>query len=299
MHSEVITKAQFPAGSRNIMVYGVNPDYQVMHRFILDQGRWFIPADGDRLSPAIIVNQAFLDALGVRSLAAHPTVAMGSGVVATIIGSYQNTWPQDDPQAYALFSAQESWSRPAELTRTVPAMEFWVPDSMAGALRTLIRSDLMSYLPGTQADVYRLDTPVQDVVDSAIRWVIVGVTVVALVLGALGLVNIGLVSVRTRMREIGIRRSLGATSGRIFTSVLLESVAATTLAGVLGVAIAIITLRYVQLDTLMGEPVETQPDFPWLAAAAGLAVAVLVGALTGLIPAIVAVRIRVIDAIRT
>lgn len=64
-------------------------------------------------------------------------------------------------------------------------------------------------------------------------------------------------------QEIGIRRSFGATAGRVFVAVMMESVVATVAAGVLG-----------------------------------LAAATFVGALAGLTPALVAVRVKVIDAIR-
>ena len=43
-----------------------------------------------------------------------------------------------------------------------------------------------------------------------------------LVLGGLGVLNIGLVTVRQRIREIGVRRSFGASSGRVFSAVMLE-----------------------------------------------------------------------------
>ena len=59
-----------------------------------------------------------------------------------------------------------------------------------------------------------------------------GAGIVVLILGGLGVLNIGLVTVRQRIREIGVRRSFGATSGRIFSAVMLESVCATALAGV-------------------------------------------------------------------
>jgi putative ABC transport system permease protein len=84
---------------------------------------------------------------------------------------------------------------------------------------------------------------------------------VVLIRGGLGVLDIGLVTVRQRIRETGVRRSFGATSGRIFAAVLLESVCA--------------------------------------AAVEGMIAATAVGALAGLLPAIIAVRAKVIDAIRS
>jgi len=78
----------------------------------------------------------------------------------------------------------------------------------------------------------------------------------------------------------------------------MESVVATTVAGVLGVTIAVVVLHNVPLDALMGSAVQDRPGFPFSAALTGMVAAVGVGAFAGLLPAIVAVRVKVIDAIR-
>jgi putative ABC transport system permease protein len=79
---------------------------------------------------------------------------------------------------------------------------------------------------------------------------------------------------------------------------MMESVVATAVAGVLGIALAVAIVRSpLVMDTLfMG--MQDVPPFPLVAALIGLGAAVLTGALAGLVPAIVATRVRVIDAIR-
>jgi putative ABC transport system permease protein len=124
-----------------------------------------------------------------------------------------------------------------------------------------------------------------------------GIAGLVLLLGGLGLVNIQLVAMRQRIREIGVRRSFGATQGRIFTSVLLESVVATAVAGVIGIAIAVAVLRApFVMDMFSG--LQDIPPFPVRAAVTGLVAAVAIGALAGFIPALMAVRSNVIDALR-
>jgi putative ABC transport system permease protein len=126
-----------------------------------------------------------------------------------------------------------------------------------------------------------------------------GVAALILMLGALGLVNIALVTVRQRIREIGIRRSFGATSGRVFFAVMMESVAATVVAGCIGVGAAILIVKSPLVEGFIGQGMVTDfPPFPVDAALIGLGAATLVGALAGLLPALVAVRVKVIDAIR-
>ncbi len=107
-----------------------------------------------------------------------------------------------------------------------------------------------------------------------------------------------MVTVRQRIHEIGVRRSFGATSRRIFFSIMLESVVATVVAGVIGIGLAIVALRYFPLESFLRLPVDPSTPFPVSAALVGLLAATGVGALSGIIPAIVAVRIRPIDAIR-
>ena len=118
-----------------------------------------------------------------------------------------------------------------------------------------------------------------------------------LLLGGLGLVNIQLVAMRQRIREIGVRRSFGATGGRIFTAVLLESVVATAVAGVAGVILAIIVMKVLfAMDVL--PTVQDDPPFPLRAALVAMVAAVAIGAVAGFLPALAAVRAKVIDALR-
>lgn len=292
---------RFPDGTREVYTTGVEADWATMHRFEVTSGRWFTDADADRLAPALVVNQAFLDALGGVTVAEHPTVTIGGDnpVVATVVGAFPDDWPQAEPQAYVLVDAQSAWVTPESLEMTgPPRLELWVPDDLADGLVEAIQRDVAGALSGTQADVFRSDSAGYAVVDGAIRWVVLGVSVIALLLGGLGLVNIALVTVRYRIREIGIRRSFGASSGRVFFSVMMESVVATTVAGVLGVTVAVVALHNVPLDVLMGSAVQDAPGFPFSAAVTGMLAAVGIGALAGLLPALVAVRVKVIDAIR-
>ena len=125
-----------------------------------------------------------------------------------------------------------------------------------------------------------------------------GVAGLVLLLGALGLVNIALVTVRQRIREIGIRRSFGATAGRVFFAVMMESVVASVAAGVIGVAVAVLIVQSPFVQEKLATGIIDVPPFPVEAALLGLGASAFVGTLAGLLPALVAVRVKVIDAIR-
>ncbi len=87
---------------------------------------------------------------------------------------------------------------------------------------------------------------------------------------------------------------------RIFSAVMLESVRATALAGVAAVAAAVLLVRNLPLVEWLadGVPLADDPGFPLEAAVEGMVAATAVGAVAGLLPAVIAVRAEVIDAIR-
>lgn len=294
---------RFPDGTRRVDVRAVDPDLGVMQRISVEDGRWFADADADAFAPVLVVNPAFLVALGLDDLAGHPTVLLGDDhpVRAAIVGVTPQRWQGETPQAMVLYEQLVRWYVPAGTTgpgQPAPTLKVWVPPEAAGDLSDRLERDVAAVLPGWQVSVWDNRGSGYSALDGAARWVALGVGGIALLLGGLGLVNIALVTVRHRIREIGIRRSFGATSGRIFFGVLMESVVATLVAGLVGVVLAVAVIKNVPVDVLFGGGIQDRPPFPVSAALVGLACATGVGALAGLIPATVAVRVKVIDAIR-
>jgi putative ABC transport system permease protein len=293
---------QFTTGATKVSTTAVDVDYQVMHRVAMTDGSWFVKSDERRLAPALVVNVAFWQRLGSPDLRTHPTVQLlgPHPVAAVIIGVTSTPYAGEQPQMYLL---------PAAFTATAPSVEegiqpqfeAWVPPSLAKALLPLIKRDVLAAAGnGVHVDANRSDYEAGGGDQLApIKIVVGGVAGLVLFLGALSLVNISLVTVRQRIREIGIRRSFGATAGRVFFAVMMESVVATLVAGALGVAVsvAIIENPWVQNKISMGSTIDL-PPFPIDAAVLGLVCAMAVGVLAGLLPAVAAVRFKVIDAIR-
>ena len=120
-----------------------------------------------------------------------------------------------------------------------------------------------------------------------------GLGVVALIVGAVGVANIMIISVLERRSEIGLRRALGATKGQIRTQFLAESILLAVIGGVVGVlAGAAATAVYASSKSwAVVIPVEA-----W---AGGIASAILIGALAGLLPAVRASRMPPTAALRT
>ncbi len=305
--SDEEVRFRLPGGTMPVYTRRVSPSYGDLHRIEPVQGRWFREGDRESLSPALVVNEAFLARLGVLDLSSRPTVVIGGAapVRATIVGVVREGY-EDELIAYRVDRSAGPWDTapaqdPAAAMYGAPAtLELWVPAEQADEAMQRISHDLQLALPGVQVDGGRMDAQGMEEILSMLRLAIRGAGIVVLILGGLGVLNIGLVTVRQRIREIGVRRSFGATSGRIFSAVMLESVCATALAGVAAVAASILLVNNLPLNELFnnGMPLADDPGFPVAAAVEGLIAATAVGALAGLLPAIIAVRAKVIDAIR-
>jgi putative ABC transport system permease protein len=129
-------------------------------------------------------------------------------------------------------------------------------------------------------------------VDTAFTALLLGLGGVALLVGGIGIANVLVISVLERRREIGLRRSLGATRRHILTQFLLEAVALAGIGGVVGAAIgAGITAGYA---ANRGWPFTLPPE----GLAAATALAITVGALAGFYPAARAARLQPAEAIR-
>lgn len=293
---------QFIDGPDIVSGMAVDVSFAAMHRVQVMQGRWFGDADERRLAPAIVINEVFYDRLGRPDLRTHPTVTLldEQDTLALIVGVV----PAAEFDGASMFMLNSAYARtvsPAELEQNLPQFELWVPPDLSDQLAGLIQRDVSGALgDGIVVEVSRADYAGWSEDDPLLpfKLVVGGVAILVLLLGALGLVNIALVTVRQRIREIGIRRSFGATAPRVFFAVMMESVVASFVAGVVGVMIAVVVVQSPQVRDFVASGIIDVPPFPLEAAVLGLAAATGVGALAGLLPALIAVRVKVIDAIR-
>lgn len=296
---------QFPDGVSAVYLQGIDVDYPVMHRLALEGGAWFTDRDTQRLAPAIVISEEVWMRLGSPDLRLDPTldVVLPTGPrTVIIVGVTPATSPDGTNLTGFLLNDDFATIVPSDPMYGVQSQyEAWVPPEAAADLSERLRQDIAGMLgDGWDVQVNRWDYLAYNTEDPLLipKIVVGGVAVLVMILGALGLLNIALVSVRHRIREIGIRRAFGATAGRVFFSVMMESVVATFVAGLAGVLLAIVLVRNPITEYYVGFVVQDIPGFPVEAALIGLGSATLVGALAGLLPALVAVRVKVIDAIR-
>ncbi|WP_223625870.1 ABC transporter permease [Microbacterium sp. EST19A] len=295
---------QLPEGITDVNARLIDPMYTQIHREQLLEGRWLRDADSEALAPAAVISEPLWDRIGRVPLSGHPTVTLtgdGGGTYQVVGVVPRGGFGDEELRIDLLYDAyrdrvdalpEDAWSQ----------YEIWVGPDQADEIGPVLAMDLRAGLPeGQTVSVNRSDWGAQPgAMDAQATFEMVtgGIAALILALGALSLINIQLVAMRQRVREIGVRRAFGASSGRVFFSVLLESLVATTVAGVIGIAIVVAVLRSDWLVTTMFVGMQDVPPFPMRAALVGLIASVIVGAVSGFIPALVALRVKVIDAIR-
>jgi ABC-type antimicrobial peptide transport system permease subunit len=122
-----------------------------------------------------------------------------------------------------------------------------------------------------------------------------GVGAISLIVGGLGIMNVMLASVSDRLREIGIRKAVGASDLDIYLQVVVEATTLSLLGGLAGMALSIGLVDTLK-DALQGT--RLSPELSSGALLFGFAFSALVGIFSGIYPAIKAARLDPIDALR-
>jgi putative ABC transport system permease protein len=117
---------------------------------------------------------------------------------------------------------------------------------------------------------------------------------ISLLVGGIGIMNIMLASISERIREIGIRKAVGAGSGDVFIQILIESTVIAIVGGATGLATSFGLIKLIGIIT----PTDNAPVITIGSMALAFGASVGIGILAGLIPAFKAARMNVIQALR-
>lgn len=284
-----------------IQTKAVDSSYRTIYRLRMESGRWLASGDVNQQVTPVVINSVLWGCLGKTPINEGIVLTLGNTKIR-VVGVVESKNPYEEPMMYMPYDSWELMQSKEMEDYSQNALLVWVDPAQADEARTALSQTLSSLL-GDSYEVYA-DSDMMSVMymggqedSGGTRKMVLIIGAIVILLGVLGLVNVAIVTVRQRIREIGIRRAVGASAKRIFFSVFLESVVATFIAGLIGVMLSILIVRNFPLERY-GIYLQDTPGFPMSTAVTALLIATGIGALAGLIPAITALRVKPIDAIR-
>lgn len=318
-------KSRFNAAS--LSVHGIEPQYQAIRTIDIELGRTFVYADNlEARRVAIIGADAWAQLFGERE-GLGQTVQINS-LPYTVVGKIRkknqdsNYSGPDNDKVFVPFEAMtKDFPRtdvpPGTVSQIIVAPRPGVVDALPAVLdaRTGRISDVdwplardvrrvlaarKDFDPGDRDALRVWDTSLESLMFGrmigAMRQFFGIVGVITLALGGLGVMNIMLVAVRERTREIGVRKALGATTAAIQRQFFLEGFFLTMGSGAIGFVVALGLCALVNLAPM---PARFQGMVvTWQAGVVALLTLVLIGVVTSTYPARRAAQLPPVEALR-
>ncbi|WP_410508547.1 ABC transporter permease [Methanosarcina hadiensis] len=297
--------------TKNIMVSGVGEDYDEVAKTQLSEGTFINDNDGYvAIVGYDIANEKFGRNLSVRN-SIDITFRVGEDEKITrtfkvkgVIQNPENTMVQayNDNEAVIIpiavmnemlgekdyggvFAMAED---PATIQNTSDEVDRRLARSFGISERDLEDKDSRPYMTINQAEILEQT----DMMAAALSSFLTAVALISLLVGSIGIMNIMLVSVTERTREIGVLKSLGFTGFDILFLFMIESILLGVFGGIIGGVVGIAGAYAV--ESLLSLPVV----FPLSLIAAGFIVAVAVGFVSGVYPARKAAKMKPVDSLR-
>ena len=283
----------------NIAVIGSDEDYLTISGQELESGRNFSQEDLLGSRHVVIIGQDIVKFLfpGVDPLGQEISLP---GLKLTVIGVIKSKGSSmmggDQVTIIPVTTARQYFSRP-NITYNIGVMPYKSVslDMMASEAEGIFRI-VRNLDPRDESDfnVQKSDSIIQILMEN-IKYVTLAATIIGLITlfgAAVGLMNIMLVSVTERTREIGVRKALGARKSVIRQQFLYESVIIGQMGGLMGIIAGIIIGNLVSLG--MGSSFTV----PWLWVIGGVLACFIVGMASGYLPAVKASAVDPIEALR-
>jgi putative ABC transport system permease protein len=313
---EISTFAQFIYQGQNTFgrVNGVDPDYATVHNYQVADGSWFTSDDLQARARSVVLGATVAQTLfnGVDPVGQDLNVGEGPRrILLHIIGVGEakggSGFDNPDTAVYvplttvqsALYRARGGAGADAVSQITVKAIDSSHVTSLEQQITTLL---LQRHGIGDPAAADFSVTSQQDQIATnqqvtQVLTIFLGaVAGISLVVGGIGIMNIMIVSVTERTREIGIRKAVGARRHDILLQFLVESLLVSVLGGAGGVAAGIGVARLVNGQQLNGQALQTLVTPQSILLAAG--VSIVIGLFFGIYPASRAARLHPIQALR-
>jgi putative ABC transport system permease protein len=289
----------------NVSIVGGTPEYPTNNTHYVGLGRNLSPMDVRGGAKVVVIGQAiakklfpFVDPIGREVLVDHRkyrVVGVFDEKKSAIGGSFDNYVLMPVTTFLNVYGLTDRQGNARSVNITVRAK---TPGLMAEAIdqtRQILRAQ-RGVRPGEEDnfDFYNSQSLITEFNKMSVGVKVAGfvIGIIALVVAGIGIMNIMLVAVTERTREIGLRKALGARASSIRTQFLLEAVVLCNIGGVVGVLVGF------GLGNLVAVFTDFQPRIPLEWAFIGLAFCSTVGIAFGMLPAIRASKLDPIEALR-
>jgi putative ABC transport system permease protein len=267
----------------------------------VQSGQWIDFGGAPSMAPRLVLNKAAAKGFAMYQVPAEMRM-QGATANSTprFVGVVDDGSSQ--PQAYVRADELLNWMPVDALSNP----NFGTPELLAAPTATDFVEILRKKLAASNADsrggeLYVQTISAEDMMPTEIalmRWVFLGVSILVLLIGSAGILNVGLATVGERIEEFALRRAVGTPRLLLAGIVLAE----TLLTGLLTAAAAIGAgiLGLTAASKLYGDtqPMLADVTFPWEAGVAGVAAGLIAGMLGGLVPAARAARIPIATVMR-
>ena len=283
---------------KDTLVLGVSPQYVFIHNLIVTAGRFFDDTDDITHQKCAVVSEEFAKERYGGTYSAVGRTFEISGIPFTVIGVFKmsvNDFGQSeiaDQTILIPYSVVRYFTGTERVNQIYFSMRSMsqVPDAQNDILRIIKSRHRINSVYKAQTLTELLDIANKSA--DALTMVLVLVACVTLAVGGVGIMNIMLANVRSRIREIGIRKALGATFREIKLQFLAEAVIISLTGGIVGTLVGISVPLSIRLFTDFKIPIS-----PWSVIIA-LASAVGVGVVFGTVPATRAAQMDPVDALK-
>jgi putative ABC transport system permease protein len=281
----------------DVTLTGVSAGYAETNQPDVAVGSFLPTFAGSDSARMVVLSAAAADDLGVVASDVGGTVSL-NGLPFTLAGVLDDaTGFGAGGTAYvALETARGMFAQaPYVSTITVLASSEETVDAVQSAADTLLRQraglgadDDAPFSTSNQASLLSS----LDSIQSLLAILLGGIASISLIVGGIGIMNIMLVSVRERTREIGVRRAIGARQGQILSQFLIEAVVLSVVGGILGLVVGLLVSA--AIAAIAGWAFTISVTTLGIA----LAFSAVVGVVFGVWPARTAARLQPVDALR-
>lgn len=288
--------------TRTTQVNGTSPEYEIIRSMGVQSGRYLLSFDLDYKQKVAVIGTAVANDVFAGKNPIGQNIKI-NGQMFKVVGLLQEKeGGQDstsDDQVIIPVTVAQRLGRASEIRNfTVQTTTPEIVDSVVSKLNEFL------YNIFKNENLYQVRNAAQilDMLDSitgALMAVLGGIAAISLVVGGIGIMNIMLVSVTERTREIGIRKAIGAKRRSILVQFLIEAVMVTGIGGILGVLAGVGIIKFVIGNlSKISSSLNIQPVYSvqWMIISFGISLAT--GVIFGLFPAYKAARLNPIQALR-